>query len=250
MGVHARISAAPAPRATWDRYRSNLETYFDRTAFDAWAALTSDAPVSRIRATVRAGRDAMRAMLLDWLPGDMTGLTLLDAGCGTGALAVEAARRGARVTAIDISGQLVGIARDRAPADFEGEGFRGGAIDWRVGDMLGREGPGLGEFDHVVAMDSLIHYPAADIVATVAALASRTRRSLAFTFAPRTPALTVLHNVGKLLPRADRAPAIIPVTEAMLRRGFAQALPGWTAPRCERVSGGFYKSQAMELVRP
>lgn len=245
MGIQQAIVAAPPTRATWDRYRGNLETYFDRTALDAWAALTSDAPVSRIRATVRAGREAMRDLLLDWLPGDMTGLTLLDAGCGTGAFAVAAARRGARVTAIDISGQLVGIARERAPADLDADGFRGGSIDWRVGDMLG-----LGEFDHVVAMDSLIHYPATDIVATVAALASRTRRSLAFTFAPRTPLLTVMHNAGKLLPRADRAPAIIPVTEATLRRGFAGALPGWTAPRCERVSGGFYKSQAMELVRP
>ena len=237
--------ASLAASTSWDAYRGRLETYFDRTALDAWAALTSDAPVSRIRATVRAGRDAMRDLLLGWLPGDMTGLTLLDAGCGTGALAVAAARRGARVTAIDISGQLVGIARDRAPARFDDEGVAGGSIEWRVGDMLG-----LGTFDHVVAMDSLIHYPADDIVATVAALASRTRRSLAFTYAPRTPLLTVMHNAGKLLPRADRAPAIIPVTEATLRRGFAAALPGWDAPRCERVSGGFYKSQAFELVRP
>jgi hypothetical protein len=27
-------------------------------------------------------------------------------------------------------------------------------------------------------------------------------------------------------------------------------LPDWTAPRSERISGGFYKSQAFELVRP
>ncbi len=240
-------SHAPAPRAEWDRYRGRLETYFDRTAFDAWKTLTTDAPVSRIRATVRAGRDAMRTMLLDWLPGDMTGLTLLDAGCGTGALAVEAARRGAAVTAIDISAQLVGIARDRTPADLGADGFRGGSIDFRVGDMLD---PALGQFDHVVAMDSLIHYPVADIVATVAALAARTRRSIEFTFAPRTPALTVMHTVGKLLPRSDRAPAIIPAGADDLGRRFAAALPGWTQPRCERVSGGFYKSQAMELVRP
>jgi light-independent protochlorophyllide reductase subunit L len=32
-----------------------------------------DAPVSRIRATVRAGRDRMRATLLDWLPADLRG---------------------------------------------------------------------------------------------------------------------------------------------------------------------------------
>ena len=232
---------ALAPSASWDRYRGKLETYFDRTAFEAWKTITTDAPVSGIRATVRAGRTAMREMLLDWLPGDLTGLRLLDAGCGTGALAVEAALRGARVTAIDISGQLVGIARERAPADV------GGLIDWQVGDMLS---PALGEFDHVVAMDSLIHYPHAEIVATVAALAARTRRSVEFTFAPRTPALTAMHTVGKLFPRRDRAPAIIPASEAALRAAFAAALPGWAQPRCERISGGFYTSQALELVRP
>ena len=43
--------------------RDQLETYFDRTAAEAWARLTADAPVSRIRATVRAGRDDMRAQL-------------------------------------------------------------------------------------------------------------------------------------------------------------------------------------------
>ena len=30
--------------------------------------MTADAPVSRIRETVRAGRDDMRQTLLDWLP--------------------------------------------------------------------------------------------------------------------------------------------------------------------------------------
>jgi magnesium-protoporphyrin O-methyltransferase len=32
--------------------RGKLQDYFDRTAHDAWAKLTSDAPVSGIRATV------------------------------------------------------------------------------------------------------------------------------------------------------------------------------------------------------
>ena len=84
--------------ATYLERRGELETYFDRTAVDAWAKLTSDAPVGRIRATVRAGRDEMRNTLLSWLPQNMSGARLLDAGCGTGALSIEAARRGARVT--------------------------------------------------------------------------------------------------------------------------------------------------------
>ena len=82
---------------TYRERRGQIETYFDRTAVQAWARLTSDAPVGRVRATVRAGRDRMRATLLSWLPDDMRGMRLLDAGCGTGALAGAAAHRGASV---------------------------------------------------------------------------------------------------------------------------------------------------------
>ncbi|MBK8323775.1 MAG: magnesium protoporphyrin IX methyltransferase [Betaproteobacteria bacterium] len=227
------------PTITYEKRRGQLETYFDRTAVQAWARLTSDAPVSRIRATVRAGRDTMRATLLDWLPQDLTGRRILDAGCGTGALAVEAARRGAHVVAIDISPTLVGLARERLPHDLGA-----GHVDFRTGDLLDAS---LGRFDHVVAMDSLIHYTAPDILRVLRQLASRTDGSLVITFAPRTAALTVMHAVGRLLPRGDRAPAIEPVTESTLRRGLAD-LDGWRVGRTFRVSRGFYISQALELA--
>ena len=48
------------PTHTYIERRGQLEDYFDRTAVEAWKRLTSDAPVGRIRATVRAGRDQMR----------------------------------------------------------------------------------------------------------------------------------------------------------------------------------------------
>ena len=51
--------------------RGEIETYFDRTAAQAWERLTSDAPVGRIRATVRAGREEMRNTLLSWLPQEI-----------------------------------------------------------------------------------------------------------------------------------------------------------------------------------
>ena len=77
---------------TYEQRRGQIEHYFDRTAVAAWEKLTSDAPVGRIRASVRAGRDQMRATLVSWLGQDLKGKRILDAGCGTGALAVEAAR--------------------------------------------------------------------------------------------------------------------------------------------------------------
>lgn len=223
--------------ATYDAYRGKLEAYFDRTALSAWAQLTSDAPVSKIRATVREGRDRMRATLLDWLPVDLTGRRILDAGCGTGALSVEAAKRGADVVAIDISGSLIGIARERMPASL--------AIDWRVGDMLD---PALGSFDHVVAMDSLIHYRTPDILRVIDGLAARTRSSIAFTFAPRTPLLATMLAVGKLFPRRDSSPALEPVAEGTLRAQLG-TLDGWQIARNRFVSAGFYKSHALELVK-
>ena len=225
--------------ATWDQYRGRLEEYFDRTALDAWAQLTSDAPVSTIRATVRAGRDQMRATLLSWLSADLTGLRILDAGCGTGALAVEAARRGAHVVAIDVSASLVNIARERMPTDLSG------TIDWRAGDMMD---PTLGDFDHVVAMDSLIHYRTDDIVGVLAALFARTRGSIIFTVTPRTPALMLMLTMGKIFPRADRAPAIAPADLEALARRLA-AISDVSVGRTRRVQGGFYTSQAMELLR-
>jgi magnesium-protoporphyrin O-methyltransferase len=229
--------------ATLEKRRSELETYFDRTAVDAWARLTSDAPVSRVRATVRAGRDRMRETLLDMLPRDLRGCRILDAGCGTGALAVEAARRGAKVVAIDLSHKLVKLAQERIPSDIQR-----GQIEFRVGDMFM---PDLGRFNHVVAMDSLIHYRCEDVVSALCGLAARTEQSVVFTFAPGTPLLATMRALGKLFPRGDRAPALEPVSEQRLRRQIATAssLEGWQVGNTVRISSGFYKSQAMELLR-
>jgi magnesium-protoporphyrin O-methyltransferase len=228
---------------SYQERRGELRTYFDRTAVEAWSRLTSDAPVSRIRATVRAGRERMRATLLDWLPADLSGRRLLDAGCGTGALAVEAARRGAEVVAIDVAPTLIELARERSPADLGS-----GSVLFLVGDMS----EDLGQFHHVVAMDSLIHYQSLDVVGLLAGVAARTAGSILFTYAPRTPALTLMHAVGRVFPRGDRAPAIEPVASRALEQQIRAepGLSGWAIGRTERVACGFYTSQALELRRP
>jgi magnesium-protoporphyrin O-methyltransferase len=231
------------PTPTYTSRRAQLEEYFDRTAVEAWKRLTSDAPVSGIRATVREGRDQMRATLLSWLPQDLTGRRVLDAGCGTCALAIAAAQRGAHVLAVDLSANLVQLAQERIGGDFGA-----GHIEFRVGDMFD---PDWGDFDHVVGMDSLIHYHAADSVRVLASMAARTRHSMLFTFAPRTAFLMAFLTVGRLVPRGDRSPAIVPVAEAELRRRIAAdaAFKGWASARTQRIARGFYTSQALEVVR-
>ena len=229
---------------TYTNRRDELERYFDRTAVEAWKRLTSDAPVSRVRATVRAGRDAMRDTIASWLPQDLHGARVLDAGCGTGALSVALARRGADVLGVDVSPTLVGLAGERAPQDLAP-----GRATFAVGDMLD---PALGRFDYVVAMDSLIHYEGADIARTVSALAARTEKAVVFTIAPRTVMLTLMHAVGRFLPLGDRAPAIAPISRNALHKRLDGAFedPRWRIARSTRIVSGFYISEALEVARP
>ncbi|MFK7912752.1 MAG: magnesium protoporphyrin IX methyltransferase [Pseudomonadales bacterium] len=224
--------------------RGELQEYFDCTALDNWRALTSDAPVSRIRQTVRDGRDAMRAVLLGWLPEDLLDQHVLDAGCGTGALSLVAAERGAQVTAVDLSPNLIELARTRVGAADDA-----GSIRFVSGDMLSAE---FGTFDHVVCMDSLIHYQMSDTLNAVESLASRCTRSVAFTVAPATRLLRVMHQVGQWLPqRNDRSPDIVPVAIEQLCDAMQQRLStsGWQLAGSERISSGFYTSHALRLER-
>jgi magnesium-protoporphyrin O-methyltransferase len=228
---------------SYERRREQIEHYFDRTAADTWAKLTSDEPVSGIRQTVREGRDQMRATILSWLPQDLHGKRLLDAGCGTGALALEAARRGAEVVAMDLSPTLVDLASERVAGEQ-----MAGQIDFKVGDMRQAS---LGEFDHIVAMDSLIHYDPVDGMQTLESMAKTVRASIIFTFAPRTPLLALMHSLGQFFPRGDRSPAIVPISEKGLARDIQGSgeLQDWRSARSHRVNRGFYISQAQEIVR-
>ena len=243
MIVQSNLMNAHSPQKPqapgWDAKRAKLETYFDRTALDAWAAMTSDAPVSRIRATVRAGRDEMRGTLLDWLPQDLTGRRILDAGCGTGMLAIEAARRGADVVGIDVSPQLIEIGKSRLPDDVKDR------ISLYAGDMLD---PSYGDFDHIVSMDVLIHYESDQIAAATARLAERAGHSLLFTFAPGTPLLRTARAIGQFFPKSDRSPSIVPVAHDLLKSRLSRSVPNAKLGRDRRISRGFYTSHAQEVL--
>lgn len=225
---------------SYDQTLARVETYFDQTATRTWERLTSDAPVSRIRQTVRAGRDAMRAQMLARLPDDLRGLRILDAGCGAGQMTAELAARGADVLACDISPALVDIARARLPRALAAR------VTFTSGDMLD---PTLGRFDHVMAMDSLIYYSETDLAHALTALAGRTRGQVVFTVAPRTTLLMAMWRIGKIFPRADRSPVMVPHSAS----GIAEALRATGQPCSlrvfERITSGFYISQAMEVSR-
>ena len=218
--------------ADYSATRDRVETYFDRTATKVWERLTSDAPVSRIRETVRKGRDRMRATMMARLPDDLRGARVLDAGCGTGLMTAELAARGADVVAVDISPQLIGIAQSRLSADLLPK------VRFASGDMLSAD---HGWFDYVMAMDSLIYYTSPDIAAALDKLGDRTAESVIFTVAPRTPFLMTFFTLGKAFPRSDRSPVMIPQAFTTLNTATKGRLT-----KIDRITSGFYISECLE----
>lgn len=60
--------------------------------------------------------------LLSLMP--TSAFSLLDAGCGTGRITIEAARRGANVVGVDIDPRMLTVAREKAPH-----------LAWHLGDL-------------------------------------------------------------------------------------------------------------------
>ncbi|MCH2076846.1 MAG: magnesium protoporphyrin IX methyltransferase [Rhodobacteraceae bacterium] len=209
----------------YTRTLSQVEDYFDRSATKVWEQLTSDAPVSRIRETVRAGRDEMRATMIGQL-GDVRGKRILDAGCGTGMATEVLANMGAEVVGVDISPSLIKIAEDRMPTDLKGR------VSFEAGDMTADRGA----FDAIIAMDSLIYYTTPDLVVALDKLGAMTPK-VVFTVAPRSAFLMAFWYAGKLFPRSDRSPVMVP-----------QDLSAVPAKHIKTVRSGFYTSACMEVA--
>jgi SAM-dependent methyltransferase len=75
----------------------------------------------RFDALAAAGHDVHgeATLVRSYAPG-----AVLDAGCGTGRVAIELARHGIEVVGVDVDAAMLDTARTRAPA-----------IEWRVGDL-------------------------------------------------------------------------------------------------------------------
>jgi ubiquinone/menaquinone biosynthesis C-methylase UbiE len=87
--------------------------------------------------------------------GDVAGLRVLEVVCGNGRLARSLARRGARVTAVDASEEMIRHAREREAEAPTGTGYR-------VADAARLDPLADGSFDLVVAGMALMDIPDAE----------------------------------------------------------------------------------------
>ena len=76
---------------------ASVRDYFDKVGFErckkSLAGKTDE--VNKVQLDIRQGHQQTVDKILDWLPENMEGMTVCDAGAGTGSLAIPLALRGA-----------------------------------------------------------------------------------------------------------------------------------------------------------
>jgi SAM-dependent methyltransferase len=129
-----------APRA--DHY--SYSVYADPAMAEAFDALRFSGPIGRLLAETQ--EDVIASFL-----APVKGRTVLDVGTGTGRAAIALATRGARVTGVDASAEMLAVAERRA-ADAKL------AVTFVRGDAHGLDFPDR-SFDAVVCLRVLMHTP-------------------------------------------------------------------------------------------
>ena len=227
---------------TYSQNRDKIAEYFNKTGFRAWEALTAETPVSKIRSKVRQSREKMRRKILLNLPNDLSGKRILDAGCGAGQFSIELAMRGAQVLGIDISSNLIEIAKKRLPDNLKKN------IEFLTSDMMQSHG----NFDFVILMDSLIHYPEKDTMIILENLLQNTNEKILFTLVPSTLILSLKLKIGRLFPKSDRSPTLSPLNTKSFINIYKEKFEkefNATVSGVGKVDDFFYSSEVLELKK-
>lgn len=131
-------------------------------------------------ATVDRLLTGLRSYLATHLP---PGERVLDACCGTGALARRLAREGRTVVGVDLSPRHIAFARDRAAAD----GVTEEAVRFEVGDVAALDTPAEGPWDVAVITLALHEMPTAARTDVLENLLRIARRVVAVDFVAPMP---------------------------------------------------------------
>ena len=120
----------------------SYSVYADPAMAEAFDALRFSGPIGRLLA------DTQEQVIAGFLE-PLARLSVLDVGTGTGRAAIALARRGAAVTGVDASAEMLGVARRRAQE-------AGVDLTFAVGDAHGLGFPDR-SFDAVVCLRVLMH---------------------------------------------------------------------------------------------
>lgn len=224
-----------------------VKNYFNTEGFSRWQKIYGETDeVNKVQLDIRTGHAVTVEKVLAWFQeeGSLEGVTVADAGCGTGSLAIPLALRGATVSASDISAAMAGEASERyQAAAAKSDKLPTISPTFEAMDLESV----TGKYDTVTCLDVMIHYPQEKADAMVKHLASLSDRRLVVSFAPYTPYYAVLKRIGELFPGPSKATRAYLHAEADVERSLKEA--GFKVVKREMTATQFYFSRLLEAVR-
>ncbi len=215
-----------------------VENYFNSVGFDRWRRIYGEGEVNKVQLDIRQGHQQTVDTVLSWFraDGNLEGRSICDAGCGVGSLSIPLAQMGAQVSGSDISTKMVGEAQNRAKQTLGNSNLP----EFSVQDLEALSG----QYDTVVCLDVLIHYPQEKAAEMISHLSSLATNRVILSFAPKTLAYTLLKKVGDFFPGPSKA------TRAYLHREqdvvTALQKAGWQVERTGMTKTSFYFSRILE----
>ncbi len=218
-----------------------VKEYFNAKGFDRWRNIYGDGTVNKVQRDIRVGHQQTIEKVVKWLTddGNLSNLSICDAGCGVGSLTIPLACEGATVFASDISSKMVGEAAEKIKQAMKNPAN----VRLAVQDLESIRG----EYDTVICLDVLIHYPTQDAAKMIAHLSSLAKSRLILSFAPKTPFLTVLKKIGEFFPGPSKATRAYQHKEEDIIKILQDN--GFKVNRKEMTSTSFYYSRLLEAVR-
>lgn len=224
-----------------------VKNYFNTSGYERWRKIYGETEdVNKVQLDIRTGHAQTVEKVLKWLDeeGSIEGITVCDAGCGTGSLAIPLALRGATVSASDISSAMAGEAQERYDAEIA-SGAKAPAVPPKF-ETMDLESCS-GKYHTVTCLDVMIHYPQDKADAMVSHLAALADQRLIISFAPKTLAYSILKRIGELFPGPSKATRAYLHAEADVEAALQRA--GFKVTKREMTATSFYFSRLLEAER-
>lgn len=215
--------------------------YFNSTGFDRWRRIYGEGQVNKVQLDIRKGHQQTVDTVLNWLQadGNLSSLSISDAGCGVGSLSIPLAQAGARVLGTDISEKMVTEAYERAKSTL----INTDNVSFAAQDLEVLSG----SFHTVICLDVLIHYPQEKAEEMISSLCSLAQSRVILSFAPKTLYLTVLKKIGELFPGPSKTTRAYQHREADIVKILESQ--GFSINRQASISTNFYFCRVLEAVR-
>lgn len=223
-----------------------VREYFNNSGFQRWRKIYGETDeVNRVQKDIRLGHSQTVENVLKMLKdeGSLEGVSVCDAGCGTGCLAIPLAKEGAAVYASDISAAMVAEAEKQAKEQLQAGSEKELVMPkFEVKDLESLNG----KYDTVVCLDVLIHYPQSKADGMIAHLASLAENRLLLSFAPKTFYYDLLKRVGELFPGPSKATRAYLHAEADVERALKKV--GWKIRKRGLITTQFYFARLIEAI--